>query len=951
MIRRLLFLLLWVVPAVDAAERVSYNRDIRPILTKNCTACHGGVKAAGEISFIYREKALGTGKSGQHPITPGNPATSEMVRRIKSGDPDDLMPPAKHGPALNASQIALIERWITEGAEWQEHWAFIPPKEIPPPLVSAPAWPTSPIDHYVLARLDREQLKPAAEASPAAWLRRVSFDLTGVPPSPEDLAAFTADHAADPKAARTRVVERLLASPRFGERWAAVWLDLARYSDTYGFEKDPGRTIWPFRDWVIRAFNSDLPFDRFTIDQLAGDLLPAPTADQRLATAFHRNTQNNTEGGTDDEEFRIAAVIDRTNTTWTAWQATTFGCVQCHSHPYDPIAHDEYYRFAAYFNSTEDCDLDDDFPTMRLANDPAKRDETANLTAKLAQVRAELNAPGRALALATTTWQPLVPDAFKPSHGKLAATPDGMIRAEGTLPVGCTHQFSAPAAPFSALRLRILPDHDDPKKWPERGAFASTINVSLIDPAGVAAPVAMTEVFADHLTGPYDPITAIRGGGGLGDFPKLHGPRWFVLVPAQAVAPAPGSRLEITIQQGAATTGNQATPLRRFAFDLTNQPEWTALAANPERAAAWQTHGTLSQQLNAIPATRVPVLVQRPADGHRETRVFARGNRMSKGDPVTPGLPAVFAPADKAPVPDRLAMARWLVSPENPLTARVLANRLWSELFGVGLVETSEDFGTSGTPPSPPEPPDWPAPSLQHKHPWSIKSLLREIVLSATYRQSAVVTPELAARDPRNRLLARGPRNRLGAEMVRDQALAAAGLLSDKMFGPPVFPPQPAGVWNSVYSGAAWNESKGEDRFRRGIYTYQKRTSGFPGFLTFDAPSRDLCTARRITTNTPLQALITLNDPAHIEAAQGLAKRMAGHSPDLRARLAFGLLATTQQTASQPMLEELAALYTAALTDYQQHPDEAAKLGATPEAAALTLTANTLLNLDSALTR
>jgi hypothetical protein len=943
----------WIALATSAsaAEKVSYNRDIRPILTKHCTACHGGVKEAGGISFIYREKALGTGKSGQQAVIPGNPAGSEMLRRIKSTDPDEVMPKPKHGPPLNASQIALIDRWIAEGAEWQNHWSFVPPIETPAPTVSNPAWPSSGLDHFVLARLDQEKLQPAAEASPAEWLRRVSFDLTGVPPTPAELAAFLAEVAADAKGARARVVDGLLASPRFGERWAAMWLDLARYSDTYGFEKDPGRNIWPYRDWVIQAFNRDLPFDQFTIEQLAGDLLPNPTADQWLATAFHRNTQNNTEGGTDDEEFRVAAVIDRTNTTWTAWQATTFGCVQCHSHPYDPITHDEYYQFAAYFNNTEDCDLDDDFPTLKIANDPAKRDEASTLTAKLAQLRHQLNDPGRPLALATTDWQPFVADAFAPSHGTLAADPDGTIRSSGTLPVGCTHKFSGLAGPFSAMRLRIIPDHDDPKKWPERGSLASNIQVNLIDAAGAVTPVKFKDLFADQLTGPYDPISVIQGGGGAGDYPKLGGLRWFVLVPEQPVAPPPGSRYEVVIKQNGSTTGNQATPLRRFALDFTNNPGWTALVANPERAAAWQTHAALKQQLNGIPATRVPVLIERPATGQRETRVFARGNRLSKENPVTPGLPAILTYNPGPPTVTRLEMARWLVGKDNPLTARVLANRLWGELFGIGIVETTEDFGTSGAAPSHPELLDYLALNLQRQHRWSIKAFLREIALSSTYRQAARITPELAARDPQNRLLARGPRNRLGAEMVRDQALSVAGLLSPKMFGPPVFPPQPAGVWNSVYSGAAWNESKGEDRLRRGIYTYSKRTSGFPGFLTFDAPSRDLCTARRLATNTPLQALITLNDPAHIEAAQGLAKRMTEHSPDLRAQLAFGVLLATQQSAAPAMLDELVALHAAATAEYDKTPDDAAKLGATPAAAALVLTANTLLNLDSALIR
>lgn len=945
-------LLLTVVTVAAADEPVRFNRDIRPILMKNCSACHGGVKEAGGISFIYREKALGLGKSGEHPIVPGKPGESAMLRRIKSRDPDEMMPKPKHGPPLDAGQIDLIERWIAQGAQWQEHWAYLAPKEIPAPAVSDPAWASSTLDPYILARLDQEKLKPAPEASAAEWLRRVSFDLTGVPPSPEEVTAFETSVGSGPEQAREQVVDHLLASPRYGERWAAVWLDLARYSDTYGFEKDPARNIWPFRDWVIRAFNQDMPFDQFTIEQLAGDLLPNATASQRLATAFHRNTQNNTEGGTDDEEFRVAAVIDRANTTWTTWQGTTFGCVQCHSHPYDPIRHEEFYRFTAFFNNTEDCDLDDDFPTRRVANDETKRDEAAALETQLHTLREQLNESGRVLATVTTDWQPFTPDAFAPSHGKLAVGADGTIRSEGTLPVGCTHKLSGPATSFTGLRLRLLPNNDDPKKWPERGALASSVQLKLIDAAGAATAVALKEVFADFLAGPYDPMSAIHGGGGVGDYPKLNGPRWFVFVPEQPVAAAPGMRLEVTIKQDGATTGNQATPLRRFALDLTNNPAWSALVADAERAAAWHSHQSIKKALDAIPATLVPQMVERPAGAQRETRVFARGNRLSKEQTVTPGLPAVLAPAaGGAAGMTRLEMARWLVSESNPLTARVLANRLWGEMFGVGIVETAEDFGAAGAPPSHPELLDHLALRLRDHHHWSVKALLRDIALSATYRQANRISSELAARDPRNRLLARGPRNRLTAEMVRDQALAVGGLLSAKMDGPPVFPPQPAGVWNSVYSGATWNESKGEDRYRRGIYTYSKRTSGFPGFLTFDAPSRDLCCPRRLATNTPLQALITLNDPAHIEAAQGLAKRMAAHAPELRGQLAHGVLLVTQQAASAATLDELAALHAAASADYQRAPADSATLAATPEGAALVLVANTLLNLDSVLTK
>jgi len=927
--------LLLVSPS-SAGERVEFNRDIRPILTKHCTACHGGVKEAGEISFIYREKALGKGKSGERPIVPGKPAESDMLRRLRSTDPDEIMPKPKHGPPLATAEIALIERWISEGAEWQNHWAFVPPKETPVAKISDEKWPTVPLDRFILQRLDRENLKPSPEASPAEWLRRVSFDLTGLPPAAEDLAHLENDRAA--------VVDRLLASPAFGERWAAVWLDLARYSDTYGFEKDPHRDVWPFRDWVIRAFNSDMPYDQFTIEQLAGDLLPNATPDQRLATAFHRNTQTNTEGGTDDEEFRVAAVIDRVSTTWTTWQATTFGCVQCHSHPYDPIGHDEFYKFMAFFNSTADFDQDNDFPRMKIPTDPAKSTEASALEIDLRILREQLNQTGHDLAKSTADWKPFTPDTLAPTHGKLAVSDDGTIRSEGTLPKGNIHKVSGPAPAFSALRLGILPEKDDPKKWPERGSLVTKFQVDLIDPAGAVTPVAMKEVIADHLGDPVEP----EPGGNVGGFPKLEGPRWFVFVPEKAVSPAPGARLEISMTQNGETAGSQATPVRRFALEVSDRPEWSALVEDPRRVATWKSRDEMAKRYKAIEGKMVPVMIERTA---RETRVFARGNRLSKENLVTTGVPELLANRNTKDGMSRLDMARWIASPENPLTARVMVNRLWGEIFGTGLVQTAEDFGTSGTPPSHPELLDHLALRFEGEFKWSVKSMLREIVLSSTYRQTHRASKELVEKDPANRLLARGPRNRLSAEMVRDQALAVAGLLSPKMHGPPVYPPQPEGVWNSVYSGAKWKESTGEDRYRRGLYTYSKRTSGFPGFLTFDAPSRDLCSARRLVSNTPLQALVTLNDPAHIEAAQGFAKRLAAHSTELLAQLAFGVMLATQQAASPAMIAELAALHADCVSDYQKDPAGSAKLAETPAAAALVLVANTILNLDSALTR
>ncbi len=945
MIRRYILVQIMISSAfAEDGARVEFNRDIRPIFAKHCTACHGGVKEAAGVSFIYRAKALAPAKSGLRPIVPFKPAESELVGRLRSRDPDEVMPKPKHGPPLPEADIALIERWIAQGAEWQDHWSFVAPVDPLAPAVSDEKWPSAPLDRFILNRLDHEKIKPSPEASVGEWLRRVSFDLTGLPPSPEDFANFITAAAKDPMSARAAVVDRLLASPKFGERWASVWLDLARYSDTYGFEKDPRRDIWPYRDWVIRAFNADMPYDQFTIEQLAGDLLPNATADQRLATAFHRNTQTNTEGGTDDEEFRVAAVIDRISTTWTTWQATTFGCVQCHSHPYDPIEHEEFYQFFAFFNGTEDCDQDNDFPRMKVAENPAATDEASRLELQMRIIREQLNQPGHALATTTADWKSFRPDVFAPSHGTLEIAPDGIIRSHGTLPTGNMHKVSGSAIPFTALRLRILTDSDDSKKWPERGSLVSKFEVNEIDQVGAVTRVEMKEVFVDHLGDPMAP----EPSGNVGGFPKLEGPRWFVFVPAKAFKPRAGTKLEIRMIQDGETAGQQATPVRQFAIDCSNNPEWSDLVNQSARVAEWKAMGKMDASYQKIRGVKVPVMVDRAP---RETRLFARGNRLVKDRVLSPGVPKLLAGSAATQGMNRLDMARWIASRENPLTARVMVNRLWSQLFGSGIVLTTEDFGTSGTPPSHPDLLDHLAVRFEDHFHWSVKSMLREMVLSSTYRQTHKASKALLEKDPSNQLLSRGPRNRLSAEMVRDQALAVAGLLSPKMYGSPVFPPQPDGVWNSVYSESRWVESTGEDRYRRAIYTYSKRTSGYPSMLMFDAPNRDRCSARRVISNTPLQALVTLNDPVFIEAAKGFAKRMVANRGDLAEQIAYGVQLATQQVPTPEMLDDLVSLYNASVMDYESHPAEAVKLAESPAAAAFVIIASTILNIDSALTR
>jgi hypothetical protein len=940
------------------ADEVSFNRDIRPIFLKNCTACHGGVKEAGGISFIYRDHALIEGESGKIAIVPGKPDSSEIMRRIRSKDPEEVMPKPKHGAPLKSTEIQLIETWISEGAKWEEHWAFMPPVEKTIPKLKNEDWAAQPLDRFVLENIEKNNLVPSPQASPAEWLRRVSFDLTGLPPSIEELTELEAAWNTDGTAAREKVVDRLLASPAYGERWTTVWLDLARYADTFGFEKDPHRDIWPWRDWVIRSLNADMPYDQFTIEQMAGDLLPNATADQILATAFHRNTQTNTEGGTDDEEYRVAAVIDRIATVWTTWQATTFSCVQCHSHPYDPIAHEEFYEFMDFFNQSEDSDLKNEYPKIKLSGE-----EWVKLDRETRALREILDTEGRKIS--DVKWKKLENLSLEPQHGTMRIDDSGVILSEGTLRRGTTHKISGHLPKVHAIKLSIYPQNDNPKNWPEIGAFVTQFTINKISADGKRAPVPMGEVISDNLSGSTDPMSAFAQKGigerfdrfkdptgrdgaytGLGEFPRLTGPRWFVILPENHIDLQPGERIEISLQQGANANESQGTYLRRFKIEVAEDERYAALRSDPKRTEKWQNVFSNLDRMIAMKGPEVPVMADRPAAGRRETRLFARGNRMTKEQIVKADVPDLLRGSfpKKADV-NRLDMARWMASAENPLTARVMVNRLWGEIFGIGIVETMEDFGTSGTTPSNLALLDHLALRFEGEQKWSIKQALREIVLSSTYLQTSNTTPELLELDPKNQLVARGPRNRLTAEMIRDQALAVSGLLSKKMYGTSVFPPQPKGVWNSVYNGAKWTESKGEDKYRRGIYTYTKRTSGFPGFLTFDAPSRDLCSARRIVSNTPLQALVTMNDPAHIEFAAALAEKMRQHATNPTEQFSFAYLTVTQRKPDPEIIKEFVSLY----EDLKQDTtDEKGLMGPDP---ALTLTANTILNLDASLSK
>jgi len=740
-------------------QPVDFNTQVRPILNKKCMSCHGGVRQNGGLSFLFPEMALDTLESGNLAIVPGFPGKSALIDRITSNDPEIRMPP--EGPGLSTEEMQVLTDWIKQGAPWAEHWAYVPPDpNIPVPEIESDQ-ALNEIDHFVISKLNSENLMLSSRAHKSTLARRVSFDLIGLPPDHEMVRDFLND---DSPEAYQEFVDRLLASDHFGEKWASFWLDLARYADSQGYQKDNLRpTMWMYRDWVINAFNQDMPFDRFTIEQLAGDLLPNDSDSQILATAFHRNTMNNDEGGTDDEEFRVAAVVDRVNTTFEVWQGTTIGCVQCHTHPYDPIKHEEFYGVYAYFNNTSDSDKTSDQPKALLLSQPQK------------------------------------------------------------------------------ARKRALEEHIESLKVSE-----------------------------DTMTREYRDAVA----------------RYLSIKPLE-----------------------------------------------------------------------VPVMRELPADSSRKSYVFVRGNWLVHGDEALPNVPeSLNQPISGTPA-DRLELAQWLVNNKNPLTARVIVNRFWEQLFGRGLVETLEDFGSQGSLPTHPELLDWMSIQFMHQYQWKVKPLLRLIVLSATYQQSSKVGQQLWKKDPYNKLLARGPRVRLSAEQIRDQALAVSGLLNRSVYGPSVMPPQPEGVWNVIRHVGRWETSENpEDQNRRALYTFWRRVSPYPSMMTFDATSREICVSRRIRTNTPLQAFITLNDPVFFNTTKALAASMRKSSDNVEDQIKFGFEQALYRQPTNQELVTMRTLFEQTVELYRDQPDQIKAITtghdiATPEMAATINMAAVILNLDEVITK
>jgi mono/diheme cytochrome c family protein len=1131
-----------------ATTHVDFNRDIRPILSENCYKCHGpddGARKA-RLRFDIRAEALKPAKSGEVPIVPGSPEKSQLVARITATDPDERMPSVKSGKTLSPTQIDLLKRWVAEGAPYATHWSYVKPVRPVLPQVKRASWPQNPIDRFILARLEHEGLKPSLAADRFTMIRRVSLDLTGLPPTPEEVDRFVKDKS--PRAYE-ELVDRLLKKPAFGEHWARMWLDLARYADSAGYADDPPRTIWPYRDYVIRSLNANKHFDRFTLEQIAGDLLDDGDEDDLIGCAFHRNTMTNNEGGTSDEEFRNAAVVDRVNTTMAVWMGTSIACAQCHNHKYDPITQQDYFRMFAILNNTADADLKDESPLFEIFT-PAQKKEREKLQGEITVIETKFRTPTPESLTAQAEWEKKFPGerqwlALAPltmkseSGGLVERASENAVKAAPQLKTETYRlEFAQGAGRVAGVRLEVLPGEKFSEEEKRNAGYSiSQVQAMLITPftnrplvryvrlelpgadkilslaeveiykdntniatkgeasqsstafggearfaidgnkegdfdkkstthteqsnnpwweldlktaqkldritiwnrtdhdlqsrlAGVRLelldenrkvlwlrevkeapspkvtyglngmdPLQINNVFADTPAGKSDLKALVQQGDpnerkGKGwavnsDDGKSH---YLTLLMEKPIETVAGSKLQIVIEQKARHDHCPPTLFRISSSQDEHMAEYATLPevllhsisknaaerSDTERASLSEYYRAnvepdlkpdrdhlagLKKQMTDMPRDIVPVMRELTGDKRRETHIQFRGNYLSLGDTVTAAVPAAFNALPKDSKPDRVGLARWLIDKENPLTARVMANRLWEQIFGIGIVRTSEEFGSQGELPTNPELLDWLACQFRDGDeltaPWDVKAFLKLLVTSATYRQSSRVTPELKERDSDNVLLARGPRFRMSAEVVHDQALAVSGLLSQKMFGPPVRPPQPSLGLTAAFGGSLdWKTSEGEDRYRRGVYIEWRRTSPYPSMAAFDAPNREVCALRRTRSNTPLQALVTMNDPVFVEAAQALGKRIATAtgSKDEKMRYGFRLCLARQPRPTE--LKRLVSFYDQAKADYISKPDKAKEMAGTApekgeiaELAAWTAIGNVLLNLDETLMR
>jgi cytochrome c553 len=1004
-----------------------FSSQVRPILAARCYTCHGSDAQQNGLRLDSLAAILKGSDSGPI-LTPGHSDKSRLMRRLEAQE-RPLMPYG--GPPLSAGEIAVVRAWIDAGAPGpdstapiaatlpKKHWAYIKPVHPPLPEVGDPSWPRNDIDRFILARLEKEGLHTSPEADKNTLIRRVYLDLIGLPPSPQDLDAFLADKSPN---AYEKLVDRLLASPQYGERWARPWLDLARYADTNGYEKDSRRTAWEYRDWVIRALNADMSFKEFTIEQIAGDMLPNPTKDQIIATGFHRNTMLNQEGGVDPEEYYWYEQVDRVNTTASVWLGSTLGCAQCHNHKFDPFPQKDYYRFLAFYANSKykihgvDSERYAEEPELELpTSDQAAK--SAEIRGKMAVIQEQLDTETPALREAQQRWEEEMRSAEKqwqvlsPLHADsaggavLKVLPDASVLATGKNPQADSYtiQLKTNQNGITAVRLEVLPDESLPKGGPGRdteGNFflsAFDVEVAPLASSGTSPKpsfVSMKKVVANESQDGYG------ADGILSKEPGLHGwaintgpspdgvPRRFaVFVADKPFGFEGGSQLTIRMQH---QMRHSSRNIGRFRIAVTsvNDPAWSAkLAArlwpvletkpgqrttkqsdsiaaayrqqSPLLDAARMQLAGLQADLKKLGIATAMIMEEKPGLVRPATYLRERGSFLSRGEEVYADVPSALNPLPKGETPNRLALAQWLVSDDNPLTARVTVNRFWETIFGHGLVETSEDFGSQGELPSHPELLDYLATSFMEDQ-WSMKKIQRLMVTSATYRQSSRDTPELVAKDPYNRLYARGPRFRAEAEVVHDVVLSASGLLSAKMYGPGVFPYQPEGIWDVPYSSDKWVASQGDDFRRRSLYTFMRRSAPYPSMVTFDAPSREFCTVRRVRTNTPLQALTALNDPFFFDAARAMAVRMMKEEGGTEAaHVTYGFKLVVSRPPTQAELDRVLAYYQEQLARYRADSKAAAEvIGAktdppanAAEWAAWTLVANVLLNMDETLSK
>ncbi len=992
-----------------ATTTVDFVKDVQPILAKNCYSCHGPTRQKAELRWDVKDIALKGGEHGPD-ILPGKSAESRMIQLVAALNPEQVMP--QKGDRLTAEQVGLLRAWIDQGANWPDglnpkgyvdrrnNWSFKAPVKPAIPQVKDRKWVRNPIDDFVLAKLESQKMHPSPEADRATLIRRLSLDLIGLPPTLDEIDAFLKDRSPD---AYEKVVERLLASPHYGEQWGRHWLDAARYADSNGYEKDLPRSIWPYRDWVINALNKNMPFNEFTIEQMAGDELPNATMEQKVATGFHRNSMINEEGGVDPEEFRVAAIINRVETTGKTWLGLTVNCAQCHSHKYDPISHKEYYQLFAFLNN-------DDEPIMEVPNAEqlAKRDE---IKSRIAKVEDDLLKKDHDVAKREAAWEEkerenvvewtvLNPDSFYGAVGtKFDAQSDGSLLATASNPPRSTYTVTSKTKlnDITAFRLEAMTDANLPHNGPGRavnGNFVlSHIAVDAISADGkITNHVVLTNATADFAQSGYEITNALTGTGKKGwavdgGPGRRNGDHHAVFETTAPVGFPEGTTLVFTLKQ---TEGTEHT-LGRFRLSATTRAQ-LPIKADPltadlrkainlptEQRTAQQKRGLFSvfrnfdsgcadanQKISKImdewpEAATTMILAERKEP--RVTHIFKRGDFRKPLDEVQPDVPSFLPPLPKGEKHDRLALGKWLVDRGNPLTARVVMNRFWQEFFGRGIVTTSEDFGTQGEKPSHPQLLDWLACEFMDKG-WDMKAMQRLIVESATYRQSSKVTSADFTEDQYNRLLERGPRFRVDAEVIHDIALKTAGVLSDKIGGPSVYPTIPDGVLSLAYgSPMAWPVSKGDDEFRRAMYTYWKRSSPYPSLSVFDAPNADVVCVRRVMSDTPLQALTTLNDSVFYEAAQRLALRVCkdgGKTDETRAVYAFRLC--TGRKPDDFELKQLLAL----VQDKEKYFDDrttAAIEVASPDrknptpdvnlhrVAAWTLASRVLLNMDETITK